>query len=1021
MTLRNALVTICTLALFGASVRPDATSAALEFRSIGPLDGRVDAVAGVAGDPTTYYAGAEGGLFKSRDGGATWTSIFNDRPVSSVGAIAVAPSRAATLYIGTGATDLRNDVAFGDGVWRSDDAGLTWSHTGLDATGHIAAIAIDPDDSDRAFVAALGNVFKPSTARGIYRTTDGGRTWQHVLYTTDRTGGSSVAIDPLHPNVIFAGMWEGWRSPYHLTSGGPTDGIYESTDGGDHWRRLAGDGLPSGVVGRIAIAFAPSDPQRIYALVESRQGLLWRSDDGGTHWKMVNASHGIDQRPFYFTSLTVDPKDRDHVYFMSVEIWESSDGGKTATPMEHLRAGDFHQLWIDPANPARMIAGADDGADVSMDAGETWLPAPVAISQPYHVSVDDRVPYTICMENQDEGGDCGAGNSLMAGGIPPNEFFAAGGGESGWIVIDQADPNLIYADSYDGSLTQFDRRTGQARRIDVWPEDAMGWPAASLRYRFQWTAPLAMSPQHPHRLYMGGNRIFQTDDGGVTWRAISPDLTRDDKGRQHVSGTPITPDNTSVEYYDVVFCIGPSPLRNGEIWAGTDDGFVWLTLDGGLHWTNVTPRVFAAVPDGHWLRVDYVAPSPFDAATAYIAADAHKWGDRRPHLFVTHDFGRTWRSIAKTLPQNSYTRMIRPDPFRRGMIYAGTETGLWYSYDDGAQWIRLEDGLPVAPIYDFAIQPRFDDLVVATHGRGVWILDDLHPLQEMTASFESQRLNLFTLRDAYRFEIERPEDRGVRAPSEWMGENPGYGADVNFWLTSAMPKGTHVTVQVLRGTHVIRTMRVADALHGINRVWWDLRYDDIKPVDGFVPWSGGGFRGPLVLPGLYTVRVSAYGSVRQTSLRVEQDPRSHASRSALREQLAFLLRIRNDLSRMTAAIDRLRGIAKKNASLAARATALLHEMYDPEVRQSEDALRYPDRVYGRLSFLAGAAASADAAPTQSERAVLLVLERRADALIARAARLGSAPRSDRRAGSHGASGRRPHASRVVLQYARVDA
>jgi photosystem II stability/assembly factor-like uncharacterized protein len=953
-------------------------AAALEFRNIGPFDGRLDTVAGVAGDPATYYAGGLGGLFKTTNGGATWVSIFNNQPVSSVNAIAVAPSNPSTIYAGTGEANLRNDVAFGDGMWRSDDAGTTWKHIGLDATAAITAIVVDPANAQRVFVAALGDPYEPGADRGIYRTTDGGATWQKVLYTDINTGASSITIDPADPSVLVAGMWQGQRTPYHLTSGGASDGIYRSTDGGDHWTRLQGNGLPGGVTGRIAVAFAPSDAQRVYALIESAQGSLWRSDDGGATWKMVNAAHGINQRPFYFTALTVDPKDEDHVYFPSVDLWESRDGGLHAKEVARPSGfGDDHQIWIDPTNTARFAVAGDDGIAVSLDAGKTLVWKPMPIAQSYHLDTDDRIPYTICSEDQDAGSACGPSNSLNGDGITTSDFFTAGGGESGWILFDRADSTVIYGGGYQGSVTTYNRTSQQARQINVWPEDAMGWAAAPLKYRFQWTAPLATSPQHPHRLYMGGNRIFATDDFGVRWRAISPDLTRDDKSRQQTSGTPITPDQTSVEYYDVVFCIGPSPLRDGQIWAGTDDGYVWITRDGGAHWRNVTPLQFAQVPNHQWLRVDYVAPSPFDAATAYLSADAHKWGDRTPHLFVTHDYGTTWSVISSALPQTSYTRMIRPDPVRRGMLYAGTETALWYSYDDGASWIQMAYGLPTAPYYDFSVQRRFDDLVVGTHGRGIWILDDLHPLQEMNAGVRAQPLHLFTLRDAYRFRL-----RSSQAVTTVWGDNPGYGADINFWL-ARVPSG-NVAVKVFDGARVIRTIQVKKPIAGINRVWWNLRYDAIKPAGDYTPWHDTGFRGPLALPGSYTIAVTANGSTVRGELFVRKDPRSSASLAALRAQLACLLRVRRDLIALTATIDGLRAAATKDPSKAAAIDALLHEIYNPEVTQDEDALRFPEQVYGKLSFLASDVASADAAPTQSEYAVLAVLERTANAYEARA-------------------------------------
>lgn len=945
----------------------------LHFRNIGPMYGRIDAVSGVANDPRTYYAGGLGGLFKSSDGGVTWESVFNHQPVSSIGAVAVAPSDSNIVYVGTGEPNLRNDVAFGNGLWKSSDAGKTWQHIGLGAAGAVSRIAVDASDPNRVYAAVLGDVYKASDVRGIYRTTDGGKTWQRVLYTDDRTGGSSIAIDPADPKHLIAGMWEGWRTPYHLNSGGPSDGVYESNDGGDHWTRLRGNGLPSGTMGRIAVAFAPSNAARIYALIESNEGTLWRSDDHGKTWKLVNKSHGIDQRPFYFTSLTVDPKDENHVYFMSVQMWQSTDGGATAKEVGDTGGGDYHSLWIDPQNPRRMVAGDDGGAEVSNDGPRTWLNANIFNAQAYHVDTDDRTPYTVCAEDQDTGSACGPSNSLKIGGIPGEDFFGAGGGESGWIVFDQLNPNLIYGDGYQGALTQYDRHTQQSRTIDVWPEDAMGWPAAPLKYRFQWTSPLAMSPERPHRLYMGGNMVFQTDDGGVHWRAISGDLTRNDKRFQQFSGG-LTHDNTSVEYYDTVFSIAESPLRAGELWAGTDDGLVWLTRDGGGHWTNVTPAALKHDAPGAWARIDYVDPSPFDPATAYMVADYHKSGGRAPHLYRTRDYGRTWTAIAGDLPQDSYARMIKADPVRRGMLYAGTETGLWLSYDDGAHWISLQNNLPTVPVYDFTIQKRFDDLVVGTHGRSIWILDDLHPLQELTDGVAAQPLHLFTIRHAYRYRL------GAYTNASFTGDNPQYGADVNFFLKSAPAANAKVAVEILEGGKIIRTIDVKKPTAGVNRVWWNLRYEDMHPVKDYVPWGAAGFHGPLVLPGSYTVRVSDGTHTATSSVRVLMDPRSRATMAALREQLAFQQRVRADLAQLSDTIDKLNARKAKPGANVAQIDALLHRIYEPEVTQAEDALRYPQQVYGKLSYLGSGLTGSDAAPTAPQYAVLRMLESQAKAL-----------------------------------------
>lgn len=962
---------------------PASVFSSLDFRNIGPLSGRIDTIAGVAGDPQVYYAGGLGGIFKTMDGGVTWLPVFEREPVSSVNAIAVAPSDSRVVYAGTGESNLRNDVAFGDGLWRSADAGKTWQHVGLDATGHISAIAIDPSDANDVYVAALGPVYSASKERGIYHTRDGGKTWTQALYEDKRTGASSVAIDPNNHRHLLAGMWEGWRTPYHLNSGGPNDGLYESNDAGVTWTRLAGHGLPAGTEGRIAVAFAPSNSQRVYALIESREGSLWRSDDGGRQWKMVNSGHGINQRPFYFTSLAVDPKSQDHLYFMSVQLWQSADGGLTATKVPNSHGGDYHAMWIDPRDPNRLATAFDGGANISTDAGKTWLQAPLAVAQSYHVSTDDRIPYTICSEDQDAGSACAPSNSLMSGGIPGASWFDAGGGESGWIVIDPKDSNVIYGDGYEGEITRFDRRTSQARVVDVWPIEGMGHGAKDLRYRFQWTAPIAASPIVRGRIYMGGNRVFRTDNGGQSWTAISPDLTRNDKAKQGLSGGPITRDNTSVEYYDTVFSIAESPIRAGVIWAGTDDGYAWLTRDGGRHWTNTTAGARNIGPYG---RVDYIDPSPFDAGSAYMVVDYHKSGDRSPHLFKTVDFGRHWSSIVSNLPSTSYARMIKEDPFRRGLLYAGTETGLWISFDDGRAWVPLSNNLPTVPVYDFTVQKRFDDLVVSTHGRAMWILDDVGPLQALNQSVLSQPVYLFAPRDAYRFRFGRFAGRGG-----WSGPNPPYGADINVYLKND-PGKSPVSVQILQGGALVRTIAIKKAHAGINRVWWNLQYEDLKPYDGYKPWGSGGFDGPLVLPGRYEVRVSAGGIVKSQQLIVKMDPRSHATPAELRAQLSFIQRVRRDEVTLTDRIARLQkrrmqALAEKKNALAASIDDALHRIYEPEVTEGEDALRYPVHVYARLSGLAGKAASADAAPTASEETALNVLEAEMRREMARTATL----------------------------------
>jgi photosystem II stability/assembly factor-like uncharacterized protein len=950
------------------SATPADPFAALTFRSIGPNTGRLDAAAGVPGDPNVYYVGGIGGLFKSDDGGASFTSVFDEPNVSSVGAIAVAASNPNIVYVGTGEPNIRNDIVAGDGVWRSDDAGKTWQHVGLDGTAHIAQIAIDPHDPDVVYVAAEGPIYGSGLDRGIYRTTDGGKTWEHVLALDDRTGASAVVIDPADPKTVLAGAWTIWRKPWILNSGGPDDGLYVSHDAGAHWTRLVGHGLPSGLTGRIGLAYAPSNPSRIYALIESKQGVLWRSDDGGGTWQMVSDSHKIWQRPFYFFELTVDPRDQNVVYFPSVSLFETTDGGKTLKLLHGV--GDNHQLWIDPQNPQRMILVGDGSVGITLDATKHWILPQIPVSEVYHVTTDHRKPYTVCVEIQDAGSACGPSNSRI-GGITAGAWFATFGGESGWILFDPANPNLIYGSGYTGALTRFDRKTDQPLSIAPWPLDTIGWPAAPLRYRFQWTAPIAVSRLEPRALYFGGNVLFKSDDEGLHWHVISPDLTRDDKAKQGPTGGPIDHDSTSVETYDTIFSIAESPLKRGLIWVGTDDGLVWLTRDDGKHWQNLTAHI-PGMPE--WGRVSSLEPSPFDPATAYLSVDTHLLGDSSPHLWVTHDYGAHWHSIVGDLGDVSYSEILKEDPFRRGMLYLGTGIGLYVSFDGGAHWRRMHGELPTAPVYDLTVQRDFDDLVVGTHGRGVYILDDLHPLQEYSDAVAAAPLTLFQMRTAYRWGF----GRQTYAYDTQLGQDPAYGAYVDFWLHDAPKKKEKVTVRVYDGERLIRTIGVRDARAGMNRVVWNLRTEGLKPVKDSDPWSGGGFTGPRVVPGVYRVTVTAADVTRSGEVRVAADPSEHVSIAALREEFDFLMRIHDDLGRIGTTIDALRALKTPQAD------AVLSLLYQPKATYGEDVLRYPVHVYEQLSSLAAYVEFGDAAPTEADHQVLHYLEAEMRAALARA-------------------------------------
>ncbi len=961
----------------------------LEFRNIGPTTGRLDAVSGVAGDPTTYFAAGLGGLWRTQDGGVHWSPVFDDKPVTSIGAITVAPSNRSIVYLGTGEPNIRNDIAFGDGVWRSSNGGSTWTHMGLDGTSQIAQIAVDPRNADIVYVAAVGDPFEPGTARGLYKSTDGGRNWRRVLFLNGTTGASSVVISPRDPRTVFAGMWTVQRRPWMLTSGGPADGLYRSSDAGMHWTRVRGNGFAAGLTGRIGLSFAPSDARRLYAVIESKSGVFWSSNDGGTHWTLVNDKHVLDQRPYYFSQFTVDPKNAKHLFFMSIVPSESRDGGKTIKRMQ-TEGYDHHQMWIDPVRGKRAIIAADAGVRLSLDGGKTWRDPQLIVSQPYHISVDHGTPYTICGEFQDPGAVCGPSISFT-GAITPDQWFSAQSGESGWIVFSPANENIIYGTGYQAAVLRFDKQAMQGRLISPWPDTYAGTGAASYKYRGAWVAPVAVSPLEPNALYFGAQTLMRTDDGGQTWREVSPDLTRNDKSKQQPSGRPITVDNAGTEVYDTIASIAESPRVKGEIWVGTDDGLVWVTRDGGARWSNVT----AGIPNlPQWARINNVDPSPFADGTAYIAAENHKLGDRAPYLYVTHDFGAHWSAISSGLPRNSYTRMLREDPFRKDMLYAGTENALWLSFDGGAHWQTLLNNLAHLPIYDFIVQPKFDDLVVATHGRGVWILDDISPLQAWSSSIARSASYLFPVRDAYRWNA----SWGTWATNEGAGDNPAGIADINFYLRDKPSKKSNVKVLIYDGKTLIRSLDVKHPRQGIDRIWWDLNYEEVKPVRDYHA-TRTGFTGPQALPGTYTVRLNVDGRVQDRTIKLLPDPKTPGTQADMRAAFGLAMRLRSDYARAGNEIVALRSLHGALASVASRArshadtqTALaslqrgvdrsLDAMYIGNAQTWEDTLRTPPGIYERILNAAGGIIGNDYRPTNGQAALAAQVESDLNALLA---------------------------------------
>jgi photosystem II stability/assembly factor-like uncharacterized protein len=754
---------------------------ALQYRLIGPFrGGRVVAVAGVVGQPDTYYFGAvAGGVWKTTDGGLNWKPVFDKTKDASpaIGAIAVSESDPNVIYVGTGEACVRGNIVGGNGVYKSIDAGATWKFVGLGDTHAIGRLIVNPKNPDIAFVAALGHPFADNEERGIFRTLDGGKTWEKVLYKDSKTGGIDLSFDPTNANIIYAALWQVRRTPWSLDSGGPGSGLYRSADGGATWKQLKGHGLPETVLGRIGVTVSGANPNRVWAVVEAEKGGIYRSDDSGESWHILTDDHRFRQRAWYYSHIFADPKSADTVYILNTTAYRSNDGGKTFASIGAPH-GDNHALWIDPTNPQRIINGNDGGATISINGGGSWSSENnQATAQFYHVVTDDRFPYYMYGAQQDNS-TVAIASASPNGAIDRPDWYEVGGGESGYIAPDPTDPQIVYAGSYGGDVSRYDHRTGEEQQINPWPVNPIGWAPADVKHRFQWTEPIAFSPHDPKTLYYAGEVLFKTTDAGMHWTIISPDLTRNDKSKQASSGGPITKDNTGVEVYDTIFSVVESPLQKDLIWAGTDDGLIQLTRDGGQHWENVTPK---AMPD--WGTVSMIEASPRDAGTAYAAVERHKSDDFAPYVFKTADFGKTWTTITTGLPANDYVHAVRVDPRRPNLLFAGTEQGVYISYDDGANWKSLQLNLPVSPVNDLVIKStdKNNDLVVATHGRSFWVLDNITVLEQYQDSIPNEEAHLFTP-----FPANHTVFGGSFSTRGNVGHNPNSGAVIDYWLKTAI-------------------------------------------------------------------------------------------------------------------------------------------------------------------------------------------------------------------------------------------
>jgi len=978
----------------------------LRWRSIGPFEGgRVEAVAGVPGRPATFYFGAVvGGVWKTTDAGGHWTPIFDDQPIASIGAIAVAPSDPNVIYVGTGEPDPRGDISFGDGMYRSTDAGRTWQHLGLRDSRHIGRIVVDPHDPDVVYVAALGHAFGPNEERGVFRSRDGGRSWEKVLYVDENTGAVDLALDPHNPRVLFAAMWQVRRMPWKLVNGGPGSGLYRSTDGGATWTRLEGHGLPSGTLGRLSVSVSGADGNVVYALVNHRtRGGLYRSTDAGATWERVNDSQTIQQRPWYYFRVYADPRDPNTVYVCNFFFYRSTDGGRS---MEAIRLPhvDHHALWIDPDDPKRMIEGNDGGATITLNGGRTWSSeSNQPTSQFYHVTADDRFPYYLYGAQQDRG-TVAVASASPRGAITGKDWYHVGGGESSYVLPKPGDPSVVYAGSYFGYTTRIDLTTGETRDVSPWPLNPEGGAAKAVRYRFSWVSPTAVDPRHPEVVYAGSQKLLKSTDEGASWSEISPDLTRNDTTKQDLSGGPVTWDNVGAEYYDVIFTIALSPLTEGQIWVGSDDGLIHLTRDEGAHWIDVTPK---GMPT--WAKVSLIEASPRDPATAYVAVDAHKADDMTPYLYRTHDYGAHWTLITRGIEAPAFARAIREDPTRKGLLYAATELGVYVSFDDGDHWRPLQLNLPTTSVRDLAIEQG--DLAIATHGRGFWILDDLAPLRQWSDRVAAAPLHLFQPDTAYRT---RAAGGRVR-PGEAVGRNPPSGAILDWYLASPPEDSVALDIFDADGSVVRSYVRKAGAdastspgglpAHaGLNRFVWDLRYEGAPPlrVPGGPVFEAGGPAAPRVVPGDYTARLTVDGRTAHTTLHVALDPRVHAPARDLKAQLDLMLELRRAMTDDHEAFNRIAGVREQLGLLerqlgsdpamsdVVRAVRTLDEHADSAATAlfqfrakvpKELFMNHPATLNVKLASLQRSVDAADAAPTAQQLAVFRMLRARLDGAL----------------------------------------
>jgi len=966
---------------------PEELYSSMEYRLVGPFrGGRSAAVTGVPGKPNLFYFGATGGgVWRTENGGRSWVNISDGYFGGSIGAVEVAKSDQNVIYVGGGEKTVRGNVSSGYGVWKTEDAGKTWKQAGLENSRHIPRLKVHPTDHNIVFAAVMGNIYKPSQDRGVYKSTDGGNSWRKVLYTNDQAGAVDLVIDPNNPRILYASTWRVQRTPYSLSSGGPGSALWKSTDSGETWKDVSkNEGFPKDTLGIIGVTVSPKNSQRVWAIVENKEkGGLYRSDDGGKKWAQVNSERKLRQRAWYYTRVYADTEDEDLVYVLNVRYHRSTDGGRTFKTF-NAPHGDHHDLWIAPEDQKRMIIGDDGGAQVSYDGGETWS---TYYNQPtaqfYRVATDNSFPYRIYVAQQD--------NSTVrikhrsdGRTIDEDDWEPTAGGESAHIAVDPNNNDIVYGGSYGGFLTRVNHEKNTRRAINVWPDNPMGYGAEGMKYRFQWNFPIIFSKHDPKKLYTFSNHVHMSTDEGQSWKLLSGDLTRNDPTKLVSSGGPITQDNTGVEYYCTIFAANESPLKEGLMWVGSDDGLVHVTRDGGQNWTNVTP---ANMPE--WSMVNSIEPSAFDEGTCYVAATRYKLGDFKPYLYKTTDFGNTWTKITNGIDNEHFTRALREDPKRKGLLYAGTETGMYISFNDGTSWQKFQLNLPIVPITDLALKDN--NLVVATQGRSVWILDDLTVLHQLDASSKNASNILFKPKDSY-----RTKGRSSSTPSLTAGQNHPNGVITHFYLKEFSKKDSiSLTYTTMQGDTLASYSTYAkekdDKLKvkkGGNTHVWNTRGKDAERLKGMILWAAN-LSGPKAVPGSYKVNLSVNGNTNSRDFKIIPDPRAEVSIADIQKQHDFIMDINKSIDRAHQSIKKIRKVStqldafmkqykgnEEIKDLLDKAKKMKDDfgdiekaLYQTKNQSNQDPLNFPIRLTNKLGYLNSLVGFDDFPPTDQDVAV----------------------------------------------------